>query len=122
MYTHKSLREKARSTACLAPVVRSDPAPLNLRVLDGTWALVLGHRPVIRAGVPGCTCSAEFACHATFTADHAQHLADEIVPYVLGHAIRTLEAAGDPGPESALALLRDMSAARLETAPEPVGV
>lgn len=122
MYTHKSLREKASSTAGLAPVVLADPAPLNLRVLDGTRALVLGHRAVIRAGVPGCTCSAEFACHTTFTADHAQHLAAEVVPYVLGHAIRTLEAAGDPGPESVLALLRDMSAARLGAAPEPVGV
>ncbi|MBE4720499.1 hypothetical protein [Pseudarthrobacter sp. AB1] len=108
MYLHRSLRDPDAT-----------PSPPCPKVFDATWALILGHRSCLRAGVPGCTCGVTFAAHATFIADHAQHLSDEVVRHVLGYAIRVLEeeparadAAADrvrsmlsqlPAPETVLA-------------------
>ena len=115
MYTHKSLRASAAASgsdpAATTLDAVTEPHPsLGLTLLDGAWAEVLGHRSNIRAGVPGCTCGVTFSHHTTFTADHAQHLAGEVVRYVLGFSLRALETREETqGGISARALLMELA-------------
>lgn len=117
-YVHKSLRAPSQPVAVVAPPVVSPPAVVTVPVpvpkvphelFDATWALVLGHRQFIRAGVPGCSCGVTFDSHATFVADHAQHLSDEVVTHVLKFLLKAVEReAADVA--AVLSLLQSMLA------------
>lgn len=99
MYLHKSLREADEPPAPRSFQADAQPGPATLplppachRVFEATWAMLLGHRQSIRAGVPGCTCGMTFNSHSTFVADHTHHLAEEVVREVLRLTVGVLEA------------------------------
>lgn len=138
-YVHKSLRPgttpppKSTAPTSLRAAPAVDPAPpapaattapaapppgVSRALFDATWAVVLGHRQFIRAGVPGCSCGVTFASHATFVADHTEHLSCEVVTHVLTFLLRAAEGQ-DQDMTATVELLRSMLAADavLEGAP-----
>lgn len=127
-YVHKSRRPvpaqaPAPQLADPPATTRAEPAvagrpSASRALLDATWAVVLGHRQFIRAGVPGCSCGKTFTSHATFVADHTQHLTQEVVTHVLTFLLRAAEG-NDQDMTSAVQLLGSMlsSAPALEGAP-----
>lgn len=127
-YVHKSRRAALPAAPPIPPALPPAPLPekavapaappVSRALLDATWAVVLGHRQFIRAGVPGCSCGVTFDSHATFVADHTQHLTQEVVTHVLTFLLRAAEGESQEVP-SAVQLLSSMMAAApvLEGAP-----
>jgi hypothetical protein len=120
-YLHKSLRGAPAAAFTVArpvPTTSEKPAvpeqlpaaakPVCPKIFDATWALILGHRQFIRAGVPGCSCGVTFASHNTFVADHTQHLSDQVVRHVLTFVLSTLEAGEAHDLPSTLDAIRAM--------------
>lgn len=89
-----SMRTAPEEEEAEQPAETPVPAPDHLQLLASSTDLAFGHRDKITAGVPGCTCGKTYPqdSHSYYTVLHAQHLAEEMVPHILGAAVAAVKA------------------------------
>lgn len=80
-YVHRDARARARAEETPLTPEREQ------QLAEEAQMWILEHRQRIKAGVPGCTCGTDFDSYATWEADHALHLAGQLVGPIARHLL-----------------------------------